>query len=125
MRFLFVLFNFTLVFTYIVQSFRLYAHKTGTGNTKNGRDSAPNFLGWKRTCNSYVYPGNVIIRQRGAKFKPDYGTIMGRDFTISAVRPGVVRVHHGKISVIDKEEALEELKKDEPMIATISKIWNS
>ncbi|EKX73043.1 conserved hypothetical protein [Theileria equi strain WA] len=48
----------------------LCAHKAGTGNTRNGRDGNPKFLGVKKSHNSFVYTGNILVRQRGAKFKP-------------------------------------------------------
>lgn len=34
--------------------------------------------------------GNIIIRQRGTNFKPGMGTKMGRDYTIYAVKNGIV-----------------------------------
>jgi large subunit ribosomal protein L27 len=38
-----------------------------------------------------VQPGNIIVRQRGTKFRPGPGTLIGRDDTIFAVRPGTVK----------------------------------
>jgi large subunit ribosomal protein L27 len=35
-------------------------------------------------------PGNIIVRQRGTKFRPGPGTQIGRDDTIFAVREGTV-----------------------------------
>jgi large subunit ribosomal protein L27 len=63
--------------------------KTG-GSTKNGRDSAGKRLGVKKSDGQEVIPGNIIIRQRGEKFKPSSGVGIGKDFTIFAVTPGVV-----------------------------------
>lgn len=57
----------------IQNRFHLEAHKTGTGSTKNGRDSNPKFLGIKKTHNSFAFVGNIIVRQRGAKFKCGIG----------------------------------------------------
>jgi large subunit ribosomal protein L27 len=37
-----------------------------------------------------VQPGNIIVRQRGTKFRPGPGTQIGRDDTIFAVREGTV-----------------------------------
>jgi large subunit ribosomal protein L27 len=37
-----------------------------------------------------VQPGNIIVRQRGTKFRPGPGTQIGRDDTIFAVRPGTI-----------------------------------
>lgn len=67
------------------------AHKTGQGSTRNGRDSGPKFLGVKRFGGERVRAGNIIIRQRGTKFKPGRNVGMGRDYTIFALVDGVVR----------------------------------
>ena len=46
------------------------AHKKGTGSTKNGRDSNPQYLGVKKYGGEVVSTGNIIIRQRGNKVRP-------------------------------------------------------
>ena len=46
------------------------AHKMGAGSTKNTRDSNPKRLGVKRYGAEIVKSGNIIVRQRGTKFKP-------------------------------------------------------
>ncbi len=66
------------------------AHKKGLGSSKNGRDSKPKFLGVKIFAGQQVVAGNIIVRQRGTKFRPGPGTGIGRDDTIFAVREGVV-----------------------------------
>ena len=66
------------------------AHKKGLGSSKNGRDSKPKYLGVKIFDGQSVQPGNIIVRQRGTKFRPGPGTEIGRDDTIFAVRTGTV-----------------------------------
>jgi large subunit ribosomal protein L27 len=66
------------------------AHKKGLGSSKNGRDSNPKFLGVKMFDGQKAESGNIIVRQRGTKFRPGPGTLIGRDDTIFAVRSGVV-----------------------------------
>ena len=66
------------------------AHKKGLGSSKNGRDSNPQFLGVKMFAGQVAQPGNIIVRQRGTRFRPGPGTLLGKDDTIFAVRPGVV-----------------------------------
>ena len=66
------------------------AHKKGLGSSKNGRDSNPKYLGVKMFEGQAVQPGNIIVRQRGTKFRPGPGTQIGRDDTIFAVRDGKV-----------------------------------
>jgi large subunit ribosomal protein L27 len=66
------------------------AHKKGLGSSKNGRDSNPKYLGVKMFDGQTVVPGNIIVRQRGTRFRPGPGTLIGRDDTIFAVREGTV-----------------------------------
>ena len=66
------------------------AHKKGMGSVKNGRDSNPKYLGVKMFSGQQVKAGNIIVRQRGTKFRPGPGTQIGRDDTIFAIRDGVV-----------------------------------
>jgi large subunit ribosomal protein L27 len=47
-------------------------------------------LGLKKTGGQKVIAGHIILRQRGAKYKPGKGVKMGHDHTIMAMRPGVV-----------------------------------
>ena len=66
------------------------AHKTSGGSTKNGRDSNPKYLGIKRYGGQVVKTGEIIVRQRGTKFKPGMGVGLGRDHTIFAKCEGEV-----------------------------------
>ncbi len=66
------------------------AHKKGLGSTKNGRDSIAKRLGVKRFDGQVVRAGNILVRQRGTKFKPGKNVGMGRDFTLFALVDGVV-----------------------------------
>jgi large subunit ribosomal protein L27 len=66
------------------------AHKKGLGSSRNGRDSNAKRLGVKIFAGQQVQPGNIIVRQRGTRFRPGPGTDIGRDDTIFAVREGVV-----------------------------------
>ena len=70
------------------------AHKKGVGSSKNGRDSHSKRLGVKRFDGQVVSAGSILVRQRGAKFKPGRNVDSGRDFTLSALRDGVVRFHN-------------------------------
>ncbi len=67
------------------------AHKKGVGSSKNGRDSQSKRLGVKRFDGEVVEAGNILVRQRGTKFKPGRNVGVGRDFTLFALRDGVVR----------------------------------
>ena len=66
------------------------AHKKGLGSSRNGRDSNSKRLGVKVFGGQEVEPGNIIVRQRGTKFRPGAGVGIGRDHTIFAVTAGTV-----------------------------------
>jgi large subunit ribosomal protein L27 len=66
------------------------AHKKGLGSSRNGRDSNAKRLGVKIFGGQEVKPGNIIVRQRGTKFRPGDGVGIGRDHTIFAVTEGTV-----------------------------------
>ena len=66
------------------------AHKKGAGSTKNGRDSNAKRLGVKRFGGQKVRAGNILVRQRGMKFKPGLNVGCGKDFTLFALNDGIV-----------------------------------
>lgn len=67
------------------------AHKKGSGSTRNGRDSRAQRLGVKKYGGESVVPGNIIVRQRGTKFKLGSNVGLGKDHTIYSLINGVVR----------------------------------
>jgi large subunit ribosomal protein L27 len=72
------------------------ATKKAGGSSKNGRDSAGRRLGVNRSDGQPVIPGNVIVRQRGTKFRPGVNVGLGRDHTIFAFTEGVVKFSRTK-----------------------------
>jgi large subunit ribosomal protein L27 len=66
------------------------AHKKGLGSSKNGRDSNSQRLGVKRFGGQLVTAGSIIIRQKGSRFVPGLNVGQGRDFTLYALKDGVV-----------------------------------
>ena len=72
------------------------AHKKGLGSSRNGRDSNAQRLGVKTFAGQVVSGGEIIVRQRGTRFRPGEGAGIGRDDTIFAARPGVVRFYSGR-----------------------------
>ena len=76
------------------------AHKMGTGSSQNGRDSNAKRLGMKAYGGQTVTAGSIIVRQRGSRFKPGFGVGVGRDYTIYAMIPGIVRFRNRVIDVI-------------------------
>ena len=67
------------------------AHKKAGGSTKNGRDSHSKRLGVKKFGGEYVKAGNIIVRQRGTKFKPGKNVGLGKDYTIFSLIEGYVK----------------------------------
>jgi large subunit ribosomal protein L27 len=66
------------------------AHKKGAGSTKNGRDSNAQRLGVKKFGGEKVKAGNILVRQRGMKFKPGANVGCGKDFTLFALQDGIL-----------------------------------
>ena len=66
------------------------AHKKGGGSTRNGRDSASQRLGVKRSGGQLVKAGEIIVRQRGTKFHPGVNVGKGKDDTLFAKAAGMV-----------------------------------
>lgn len=67
------------------------AHKKAGGSTRNGRDSNPKYLGVKRFGGETVPAGNIIVRQRGTRFRPGLNVGLGRDHTLYALVDGKVQ----------------------------------
>jgi large subunit ribosomal protein L27 len=72
------------------------AHKKGLGSSRNGRDSNPQYLGVKLFAGQKVTGGEIIVRQRGTRFKPGVGVGIGKDDTIFAKSAGVVEFKTGR-----------------------------
>ncbi len=67
------------------------AHKKGGGSSRNGRDSRAQRLGVKKFGGEAVRAGNIIIRQRGTRFKPGDNVGLGKDYTIFSIIDGFVK----------------------------------
>jgi large subunit ribosomal protein L27 len=81
------------------------AHKKGAGSTKNGRDSNAKRLGVKKFGGETVRAGNILIRQRGMKFKPGSNVGCGKDFSLFALKDGTIQFDykdkkHKRVNVI-------------------------
>lgn len=71
--------------------------KKGVGSSRNGRDSNPKYLGLKKSGGQMVTAGNIILRQRGTRFRPGINAGVGRDHTIFAKADGRVEfIKHTK-----------------------------
>jgi len=77
------------------------AHKKGQGTSKNGRDSNAQRRGIKKYGGESVRAGNILMRQCGTKFHPGDNVGLGKDFTLFALKDGVVQWDkiHRKVSI--------------------------
>jgi large subunit ribosomal protein L27 len=83
------------------------AHKKGLGSSRNGRDSNPKMLGVKVFAGQRVAGGEIIVRQRGTRFRAGTGAGIGRDHTIFATRAGRVEFsagHRGRTVSVAADE---------------------
>ena len=67
------------------------AHKKGQGSSRNGRDSRGQRRGVKVFGGETVGAGSILVRQVGTKVHPGRNVGLGRDYTLFALEPGVVR----------------------------------
>ncbi len=72
------------------------ANKKGLGSSRNGPDSNAKRLGVKVFAGQTVTGGEIIVRQRGTRFKPGEGVGIGKDDTIYARSPGTVQFTTGR-----------------------------
>ncbi len=75
------------------------AHKKAAGSTRNGRDSNSQRLGVKLYGGQTIKCGNIILRQRGTKFKPGRNVGRGSDDTLFAKIDGILQFNKRMVSV--------------------------
>lgn len=73
------------------------AHKKAGGSTQLGRDSISKRLGVKIFGGQVANAGQIIIRQRGSKYRAGEGVRRGGDDTLYAAIDGVVAFTTRKI----------------------------
>ena len=67
------------------------AHRKAGGSAKNLTDSNPKYLGTKLYAGETAQAGSIIIRQRGTKILPGNNVSMGKDHTLFALKPGIIK----------------------------------
>ena len=75
------------------------AHKKGQGTSKNGRDSNAQRRGVKKYSGEKVLAGNILMRQCGTKFHPGEHVGLGKDYTLFALKEGIVNWNKAKRKV--------------------------
>jgi len=78
------------------------AHKKGQGTSVNGRESHSKRLGIKMFGGEKILAGGIITRQRGTRHHPGKNVGVGRDWTLFALKDGVVKFDkaHRRVSVV-------------------------
>ncbi len=82
------------------------AHKKGQGSSSNGRDSNAQRRGVKRFGGQKVTAGSILVRQVGTKVHPGVNVGCGRDYTLFALKDGVVEFDKRQRKVHIREEAM-------------------
>ncbi len=82
------------------------AHKKGQGSSSNGRDSNAQRRGVKRFGGEKVTAGSILVRQVGTKFHAGVNVGCGRDYTLFALKDGVVEFNKRQRKVHIREEAV-------------------
>lgn len=67
------------------------AHTKAIGSTQLGRDSRPQYRGLKLHDGEAAKIGNIIVRQTGSTVVAGDGVRTGSDYTLYAVRDGLVK----------------------------------
>lgn len=73
------------------------AHKKAGGSTKLGRDSESKRLGVKIYGGQPANPGQIIIRQRGTRYRAGVNVRRGGDDTLYSATQGIVSFTHKKV----------------------------
>lgn len=66
------------------------AHTKAGGSTRQKGNRRGKHLGVKMFGGQKITSGNIIVRQKGGSINPGLGVKRGRDFTLYAVRDGIV-----------------------------------
>ncbi len=82
------------------------AHKKGQGSSSNGRDSNAQRRGIKRFGGQKVTAGSILVRQVGTKFHAGDNVGCGRDYTLFALKDGIVEFNKRQRKVHIREEAV-------------------
>jgi large subunit ribosomal protein L27 len=80
------------------------SHKKGQGSSRNGRDSNAQRRGVKVYGGERVRAGAILVRQVGTRIHPGTNVGLGRDYTLFALRDGVVKYGRSRGRVVAQVE---------------------
>jgi large subunit ribosomal protein L27 len=93
------------------------AHTKAGGSTKLGRESQSKRLGVKKFGGQIVRTGNIIVRQRGAKWEPGLNVRVGKDDTIFAIVDGHVKFEKKAVQSFTSRKNQKTIVSIEPLVA--------
>lgn len=85
------------------------AHKKALGSAKKNRDSISKRLGVKVYGGQNIKKGEIIIRQRGTKFRSGENTSYGKDYSIYSKADGIVKFSDKKINSFTGNKRLTKI----------------
>lgn len=85
------------------------AHTKATGSTRLGRESHSKRLGVKLFDGQAVKIGNILIRQRGAKWVAGKNVKRGNDDTLYAAKDGIVKFTTKKLKRYDNARRIAKI----------------
>jgi large subunit ribosomal protein L27 len=72
------------------------AHTKAGGSTRQKGNRRGKHLGVKLFAGQPVKIGSIIVRQKGSRFQAGVGTKRGRDFTLYAIKSGILKFSRRK-----------------------------
>ncbi len=81
------------------------SHKKGQGSSRNGRDSNGQRRGMKAYGGESVSAGTILVRQVGTSIHAGSNVGVGRDYTLFALKDGVVKYGKSKGKKVASIEA--------------------
>ena len=85
------------------------AKTKSAGATRLGRDSLPKYLGVKLYEGQKAKVGQILIRQRGAKFLAGKNVRQGRDDTLYSIKEGIVHFTTKRIRRFDNRQRIAKI----------------
>ena len=80
------------------------SHKKGQGSSSNGRNSNAQRRGVKKFGGQQVSAGSILVRQLGTKFHAGENVGCGKDYTLFALKDGIVEFNKRQRKIHVKEQ---------------------
>ncbi len=84
------------------------AHKKAGGSAKNLSYQNPQYIGIKLSGGQKAKIGDIILTQRGSKYLSGKNTSMGKNFSIYALKEGVVQYDNKRKIRFDGQKVIKK-----------------